>query len=64
MPKVKLRNIVLKQGDSPDASRQAWKVWLAEHPEPSWSVVAEALYKSWEHNVLKKLESIYPFGKF
>ena len=43
--------------------RSAWKHWLDDHPAPSWALIAEGLYQSWEHHILKQLEIQYPSGK-
>ena len=41
----------------------AWKHWLDNHPAPSWALIAEGLYRSFNHRILKQLEIQYPSGK-
>ena len=48
--------------DDVKCAKAAWSFWLKTHPAPSWACVAEALYRSFEHEVLKKLEMKYPIG--
>ena len=41
----------------------AWKHWLENHPAPSWALIAEGLYRTYNHHILKQLEIQYPSGK-
>ena len=44
--------------------KQAYlEYWLTHHPSPSWLVVANALYKRYEHGALKVLQKVYLKGK-
>ena len=50
--------------DATTISRKvAWKYWLENHPAPSWALIAEGLYRSYNHHILKQLEIQYPSGK-
>ena len=58
------RKEMAQQYRSIPQSKQAYcEWWLTHHPSPSWLVVANALYKRYEHGALKVLQKMYLKGK-
>ena len=43
-------------------NRVSCKEYLDAHPAPSWAHIAEGLFLSYNHNVLKQLERQHPIG--
>ena len=49
-------------GNLSDFNRAFSKEYLDSHPAPSWAHIAEDLFRSSEHDVLKQLERQHPIG--
>ena len=49
-------------GDLSDSNRALCKEYLDAHPAPSWAHIAEGLFLSRKHDVLKQLERQHPIG--
>ena len=47
----------------PQRKQAYWEYWLADHPSPSWLVIADALYMAYEHGALEVLQKMYLKGK-
>ena len=39
------------------------RVYLIEHPHPTWEHVSDVLYKRGYHSVLERLQSLFPTGE-
>ena len=44
IPEATMDTIRSSSGDDSQHRRRCWKVYLSDHPAPSWKQVAEALY--------------------
>ena len=49
-------------GNLSECNRALCKEYLDAHPAPSWAHIAEGLFQSYNHNVLKQLERQHPIG--
>ena len=49
-------------GNLSDSNRAFSKEYLDAHPAPSWAHIAEGLFQSSKHDVLKQLERQHPIG--
>ena len=49
-------------GNLSDSNRAFSKEYLDAHPAPSWAHIAEGLFLSLKHDVLKQLERQHPIG--
>ena len=52
------------QQQTSDATQQKKTLlerWLRDYPAPSWAVVAEALYKTEEHDALEHVKKMYMY---
>ena len=61
IPDATLDTIRSSGGDDSQCRRKCWKVYLNEHPAPSWKHVANALYREsylYNKNRLKELEVV------
>ena len=65
IPSDEIESISKKHGtDASKCGAAAWEYWLDNHPAPSWTLLADALYENMEHDALKLLKQKYPVGKY
>ena len=61
------RNKIRSQFSSDGERKTALlRVYLTEHPHPSWEQVSDVLYRLWNgrhHSVLERLQSMFPTGE-
>ena len=67
IPYSKLQQIAEQHRDSAEAKEEMLKVFLAQHPAPSWATVTEALYRMGpyeekSHHVLQEVRRLYGTG--
>ena len=63
IPWSKLEEIGSLYSDDDQRLRAVLEVWLNTHPAPSWSLLAEGLYRSREHDVLQRVREQYITGR-
>ena len=63
IPYSKLNEIYRQPLTQTQKKEMLFHHYLATHPAPSWSHVAEALYKAKEHSALKKVMATYVKGE-
>ena len=62
VPKSLKKEIYKLTSDPMEQKKIYLKRWLSDHPAPSWVLVAEALYKVEEHDVLELVKNRYITG--
>ena len=67
IPYFKLQQIKWQHRDPAEAKEEILKVFLAQHPAPSWATVTEALYRLGVldekcHHVLQEVRRLYGTG--
>ena len=60
---VSVKHEILRQtSDDTEQKKTLLERWLRDYPAPSWAVVAEALYKMGEHDILEQVKKMYITG--
>ena len=67
IPRSKRQQIAQQHRDPAEAKEEVLKVFLAQHPAPSWAAVTEALYRLGLddekcHHVLQEVRRLYGTG--
>ena len=60
MPEATVNTIRSSGGDDSQHRRRCWKIYLSDHPAPSWKHVADALYRPsfYKQEYLEELEVV------
>ena len=53
IPDSVYNSIITQESSESERRKACWEWYLNNHPCPSWRHIANALYMSWEHGVLK-----------
>ena len=69
VPQSKLNKIRSQFNSDGERKEEVFRVYLAEHPYPTWEHVSEILYMMGDdneqcHSVLDRLQSIFPTGEW
>ena len=68
VPESKLDTIYSQFTSDGERKEEVFRIYLAEHPSPTWELVSEALYDMGDdnqqcHSVLDRLQSMFPTGE-
>lgn len=63
IPYHKQSEIKKEYGSDAETKQRYWVYWLTHHPCPSWTLMANALYRSLEHEILQMLLKMYLKGR-
>ena len=63
VPRSKLDKIKSQFRSDKERKAAVIRVYLIEHPHPTWEHVSDVLYREGYHSVLERLQSLFPTGE-